>query len=94
MAAASPLSSPIPPLRFTSAPELGRWGDVLLALLIGATVLAGVFAVRDTLAALAPPPPVVSQTVDARIWQPRVVPVEWRWTPAGVDVDRMFRRAR
>ena len=95
MAAASPLTRPFPPLRWTPVAGPRRWREALLTLLLVASVPLGVVALRDTLAALAPPAaPVVSGGVDPLIWQPRVVPPEWRWAPEGVEVDRMFRRIR
>jgi len=95
MAAASPLNYP------TARPILGDWSwlpdprGALLALLLVASLVAGVALVAELVeGAAARPAASIESAEPARVWPTRVVPVEWRWTPQGVDVDRMFRQRR
>ena len=39
---------------------------------------------------IAPPESVAPEMAN---WPTRVIPLEWRWSPKGVDVDAMFRKS-
>jgi hypothetical protein len=97
MAAASPLNHPIPhsPVAPIEWNALRRFRGVLLAALCVAWIPAAVFSLAEALPRLsADRPPVVSEDYRAAVSEARVVPLEWRWSPPGVAVDRMFRRSR
>jgi len=98
MAAASPLNRPIPHLSLFDLPDLRGWphwrAALLAALMVGLVPVSAVTVgeVVERLASAGTPEKAVARA--AREWPARVVPVEWRWSPTGVDVDRMFRQRR
>ena len=98
MAAASPQTSPIPHMRLFDLPDLRGWPSWRAALrvcLMVALVPISVASIGEVVSRLASAGTAEEAgAAPAREWPTRVVPVEWRWSPAGVDVDRMFRQRR
>jgi hypothetical protein len=98
MAAASPLNRPIPHLSLFDLPDLRgwpHWRAALLAVSMLGLLPVSAITVGEVVERLASAG-TTEKTVElaTREWPARVVPVEWRWSPAGVDVDRMFRQRR
>ena len=98
MAAASPQTSPIPHMRLFDLPDLRGWPSwraALLVCLMVALVPVGAATIGEVVSHLASAGTAAeADAAPSREWPTSVVPVEWRWSPAGVDVDRMFRQRR
>lgn len=79
------------PRRERAIPASGRAAWLAAGLAAGALLgsVATALADEQLRAAVAP-----DEVSSVREWPRRVVPVEWRWTPRSVDVDRMFRKRR
>ena len=70
-----------------TTPPSRRWAQLVLVLLLGATLGSGLTALTNARSTGAPAEPAVF----ARVSEPYELPREWRWEPRSVEYEHMFR---